>query len=246
MSPRAALTVRPIRFTDDIPAWQRVLRSLGAVLLSEHPGWFVYQLGAGRLALHAASGSDQSAGTTALGFETGMPVAEAVAAAASRGVPVELGQTGHGEAGIVRAADGTSFTLDASTPDPEERGAGSSPLAVLPIWHAPRPRVALDVLDGLGMRRRVIEEDGSWVDLTARAGGLHGVQRSEEVGAELSFELTGDVSVLQDSLAAAGVEALLHEESFGRSLRITDPDGGSPVWVVERQPDLYSYALSEM
>ena len=104
----------------------------------------------------------------------------------------------------------------------------------------------LDVLDGLGMRRRVIEEDGSWVDLTARAGGLHGVHRSEEVGAELSFELTGDVSVLQEELAAAGVEALLHEEAFGRSLRITDPDGGSPVWVVERQPDLYSYALSEM
>ncbi|MFK5646034.1 hypothetical protein ACI3ET_05850 [Ornithinimicrobium sp. LYQ121] len=250
MSPRPALTVRPIRFTDDIPGWQTVLGALGAVLLSEHPGWLVYQLGAGRLAVHAASGagsgSGSPAGTTVLGFETGMPLAEAVASAAERGVPVELGGTGHGEAGIVTAADGTSFTLDTPTPNPEDLEATRPELAVLPIWHAPRPRVALDVLDGLGMRRRVIEEDGSWVDLTARSGGLHGVHRREEAGAELSFELEGDVAQLQEALAEVGVDAQLHEESFGRSLRIADPDGRAPVWVVERQPDLYSYALSEL
>ena len=64
MSLRDPLSVRPIRFTDDVPAWRTVLKALGAVLLSEDDGWLVYQLGAGRLALHTAAGSSETPGTT--------------------------------------------------------------------------------------------------------------------------------------------------------------------------------------
>ena len=112
MSMRDPLSVRPIRFTDAVPAWRTVLDALGAVLLSEDGGWLVYQLGAGRLALHAAAGSAHAPGTTLLGLETTVPLAEAVAAATQEGVPIELADTDHGEAGVVTAADGTTFTLD--------------------------------------------------------------------------------------------------------------------------------------
>jgi hypothetical protein len=247
MSKRDPLSVRPIRFTDDIPAWQTVLGALGAVLLAADGGWLVYQLGAGRLALHAATGSSQAPGTTLLGLETSVPLAEAVAAAAQEGVPIELGDTDHGRAGIVTAADGTRFTLDPLAPTPAGLEAAEPGLAVMPVWHTPAGRVALDVLDGLGMQRRITLEDGTWADLTARSGGLHGVHPMSSVGTELAFELNGNVDTLLEALAAAGVGAEVEQEgASGRVLRFTDPDGGEPLRVLERQPDLYSYALSEM
>lgn len=248
MSTRDPLSVRPIRFTDDVPAWQRILGALGAVRVSGDPaeGWLVYQLGAGRLALHAASGSSEVPGTTLLGLETSVPLDEAVAAAAEEGVPIELAETDHGRAGVVTAADGTRLTLDPLAPavvdvEPSEPG-----LAVMPVWHTPAGRVALDVLDGLGLRRRVTLEDGTWADLTARGGGLHGVHPMSEVGTELAFELNGNVESLLEALTAVGVEAQVEAEEPGRVLLFADPDGGEPLRVLERQPDLYSYALSEM
>lgn len=246
MTLRDPLSVRPIRLTEHLPAWRRVLEALGGVLLGEDDGWLVYQLGAGRLALHAAAGSSQAPGTTLLGLETSVPLAEAVAAAAGEGVPIELAVTDRGEAGVVTAADGTRFTLDVPAPNPRGLAASEPGLAVMPVWHTPHARVALDVLDGLGMQRRVTHEDGSWADLTARSGGLHGVHPLGEVGTELAFELNGNVDALLDALRSAGVEAEVRQEASGRVLRFADPDGGEPLRVLEREPDLYSYALSEM
>lgn len=245
MSPRDALTVRPVRFTDDVPGWQTLLRAMGAVLIDEQPGWFVYQLTAGRLALHEASPSNP-AGTTSLALETTVPLAEAVAAAVAEGVSIELAQGDHGPAGVVRAADGTLLTLAPATPSPELVLPDEPCVAVMPVWRTPDARVALDVLDGLGLRRRVTQEDGSWADLTARSGGLHGVHPLEDVGAGLAFELEGDVEDLRRALTAAGVAVELAEEGSTRVLRVADPDGGVPLPVAERVPDLYSYALSEM
>jgi hypothetical protein len=246
MSTRDPLSVRPVRFTDDLPAWRRVLAALGAVPLSEDEGWSVYQLGAGRLALHPAAGSSEAPGTTLLGLETSEPLEEAVAAAAREGVPIELGDTDHGRAGIVTASDGTRLVLDPSAPNPRALEASQPGLAVMPVWHTPAGRVALDVLDGLGMRRRVTLEDGTWADLTARSGGLHGVHPMSSVRTELAFELNGNVDTLLESLTVAGVRAQVHDEDPGRVLRFADPDGGETLRVLERQPDLYSYALSEM
>lgn len=246
MSTRDPLSVRPIRFTDDVPAWQRVLDALGAVLIGRDEGWLVYQLGAGRLALHAATGSAHAPGTTTLGLETTAPLEEAVAAAADEGVPIELGDTDHGPAGIVTAADGTRFTVDPTSPNPRRLEASEPGLSVMPVWHTTDARVALDVLDGLGLRRRVTLDDGSWADLSSRGGGLHGVQPRSDVGIELAFELNGKVDALLETLTAAGVEARVEEAASGRVLRIADPDGGEALRVLEREPDLYSYALSEM
>ncbi len=245
MSPRDALTVRPTRFTDDVPGWRRILEAMGGVVVDEHPGRLLYQLGAGRVGLAAASPA-KPAGTTELALETTVPLAEAVAAAAAEGVTIDLSDTERGPAGVVRAADGTVLTLEAATPGTQDLRPGEPRVAVMPVWRTPDARVALGVLDGLGLRRRDTHEDGSWADLTARGGGRHGVRPLADVGAELAFEVEASAEVLRAGLAAAGVRVEVHEEQLGRTLRLADPDGGEPVRVTERQPDLYSYALSEM
>lgn len=242
---RDPLSVRPVRRTDDLPAWDVVLQALGGVRLSGDDGEAVYQLGAGRLALRPADDA-HPAGSTELCLETSVPLAEAVEAARAEGVPIELLEGEGGPLAVITADDGVQLTLEPLTPNPEELAASEPSLAVLPVWRTPAGRVALDVLDGLGLRRRVTLEDGTWADLTARTGGLHGVQPMSEVGTELAFELTGRVEALLEPLASAGVPAEVVEEETCRVLRVSDPDGGEPLRVVEREPDLYSYALSEM
>ena len=247
MSPRDALTVRPTRFTDDVPGWRRLLEAMGGVVVDEHGDPLLYQLGAGRVGLRAAT-PDHPAGTTALALETTVPLPEAVAAAAAEGVIVDLidSDTADGPAGVVRAADGTVLMLEVATPVEEGLQPGEPRVAVMPVWRTPDARVALGVLDGLGLRRRVTHEDGSWADLTARDGGRHGVQPLADVGAELAFEVESSAEALLEGLAAAGVAVEVRQEELGRTLHLADPDGGEPLRVIERQPDLYSYALSEM
>lgn len=236
------LTARPIRFTADIPGWRTILEALGAGLTSERPGWLVFELGGGRVALHAASQA-QPVGTT-LGMETGTPLQEAVAAASGAGVPVTLEDTDHGLAGVVRAADGTTFTLDSPTPDETGAGAREPRLSVLQIWYAVDTTMPLATLEGLGARRRVVGDDGRWTDLTFPGGGLAAVHAHESTGTELAFEWDGDVEEVVGLLAEAGVHSALIDESYSRTVQVQDPDGGTAIWVNQRQTDLYGYRLA--
>jgi hypothetical protein len=242
MTTALPLTARPIRFTADIPGWSTILETLGAGLVSEHPGWLVYQLGGGRLALHAASEA-QPVGTT-LGMETGTPLADAVAAASEAGVPVTLEDTDHGPAGVVRAVDGTSFCLDSPTANETGASTREPRLSVLQIWYAPDTSVPLSTLRGLGARPRVVADDGRWVDLLFPGGGLAAVHQDESAGTELAFEWDGDVEEVVGLLADAGVRSTLIDESYSRTVQVQDPDGGKAIWVNQRQTDLYGYRLA--
>lgn len=233
------LTVRPIRFTHDIPAWRRLLETLGAHLVLERPGWLVYAAGSGRVALHQAS-EEQPPGST-LAFETSTPLSVAVPAAAEAGVPITLGETDHGLAGTVTALDGTSFTLD--TPTPVERaGAASEPrLSVLPIWYGQDTSMIRSVIEGLGAGPRLVGRDEGWIDHVCQGGGLVAAHRAEEPGVELAFEWDGDVDVALRLLEAAGIEAMLIDETYSRTVQITDPDNIKEIWINEKQTDHYGY-----
>jgi hypothetical protein len=236
------LTARPVRFTTDIPRWRTTLEALGAGLVSEHPGWLVYELGGGRLALHAASEA-QPVGTT-LGMETGTPLPEAVAAASEAGVPVTLEDTDHGLAGVVRASDGTTFCLDSPTGNETGASTRERRLSVLQIWYGPDTSVPLSTLEGLGARRRLVGNDGTWTDLAFPGGGLAAAHAAGDTGTELAFEWDGDVEEVVGLLAEAGVRSTLIDESYSRTVQVEDPDGGKRVWVNERQTDLYGYRLA--
>jgi hypothetical protein len=233
------LTVRPIRFTARLDPWRRVVETLGGVVISEHPGWIVFQMGSGRLALHAAS-AEQPPGT-ALALETTVPLAEAVELAAQRGVPIALGETDHGTAGIVRAPDGTTFTLDIPTPAPPGAAATLEQLTVLQLWYSADTSMVATVLEGVGARRRIVGDDHGWIDFTCAGGGLSAAHRDRTPRVELAFEWDGDVEDVQALLAGAGIPSAVIDESYGRTVQIKDPDGGAPVWVNEKQTDLYGY-----
>ncbi|MFK5582927.1 hypothetical protein [Serinicoccus sp. LYQ131] len=234
-----ALTPRPIRFTADLPAWQRLLQTLGAHLILERPGWLVYAAGSGRVALHAAS-PEQPPGTT-LAFETSTSIPDAVEEAAAAGVPVRLGHPDHGEAGLVTASDGTELTLDSPTPVEREGGSSDPRLAVLPIWYGPDTSMIRAVLEGLGARPRLVGQDAGWVDHVCEGGGLVAAHRDQTPGVELAFEWDGDVEEALTLLRNAGIEAVLIDETYSRTVQITDPDGIKEIWVNERQTDHYGY-----
>ncbi|WP_134774469.1 hypothetical protein [Ornithinimicrobium flavum] len=230
-------TPRPIRFTADIPGWQRILETLGATLLSEHPGWLVYQLGGGRVALHAAS-PEQPAGTTTLAVETPVDLADAVRTASAQGVPVTLEDSDHGPAGHVRV-DGALVWLDAPTPGD---GKATRPeLSTLQIWYGPDTGLLRDVLEGLGARPRIVGDDGRWTDFSYDGGGLAAAHLAETGGTELAFEWGGDVEEVLRLLTAAGIDGLLIDETYGRTVQVADPDGGPRIWINEQQTDLYGY-----
>lgn len=237
-------TARPIRFTADLPAWRSVLEALGGVLIHEATGWVVYQLGSGRVALHRGDGDEgEGPGVTTFCVETPEPLEEAVARVRAAGVPIDLEETGHGTAGVVRAADGTLVTLDAPTP-----GEGVAPeprLAVLPIWYAADVSLPRAVLESLGGRPEIVGDDGGWTELAFPGGGRAGVHRAEGSGVELAFWWDGDVEDALRLLTDAGVQAVLIDETYSRTVQFADPDGGKEVWINERQTDLYGYSRAE-
>lgn len=233
------LTAQPIRFTADLPAWQRLLEALGARLILGRPGWLVYAVGSGRVALHQAS--DEQPPGTALAFSTTTPVPDAVTTAAAAGVPISLGRPDHGEAGMVSAPDGTAFTLDAPTPVEQDGPPADPRLLVLPIWYGPDTAMIRDVLQGVGARPRLVADDGIWTDLTCEGGGLVAAHRADAAALELAFEWDGDVEEALALLTDAGVRATLIDETYSRTVQVEDPDGIKEVWINERQSDHYGY-----
>lgn len=238
------IAARPIRFTGHLDTHRRILTALGATVVTDAPGWVVYAVGSGRLALHQAPSSDphtgeRSSGDTVLGFET-EDLDGAVAAAQAAGVDIRIEQTEHGRAGVVRAADGTTFTIDSMAPA-ETAAPQDTRLAVMQIWYTTDTATARAVVTGIGARPRITGEDGIWADFRCETGGLAAVHRAGEVGVELAYHYAGDVEALTPVLARAGVTARLIDETYGRTLRIPDPDRDAEIWINEKQADLYGY-----
>lgn len=238
------ITARPIRFTADPAAHRRWLGALGATVVTEAPGWTVLAVGSGRVALHQDS-EDRPAGLTTLGWEV-PDLAGWHAQAEAAGVPGTLGATDHGTAVTVRAADGTRFTVD-PLEDAEHPPPTDSSLSVLPIWVTPDVTGARGILQGMGARGRLVADSDVWTDFTLPGGGLAAVHDTDgEREAELAFEYSGDVETLLPRLREVGTEALLIDETYGRTLQVPDPDlPGRTIWINEAQRDLYGYRRTD-
>ncbi len=240
------IAARPIRFTHVMEAHRTYVEALGGRRVTSAPGWEVWALGSGRLALHAAS-DEQPAGQDTLAWE--VPDLDAwVNEARQRGLACQVGQTPHGLAATVTAPDGTSFTVDPSS-GPTTEPVTRDSLAVLPIWYTTQAHVdgARQVLRGLGAVQRITADSDVWTDFRCPGGGLVAVHATdEETGVELGFEYAGDVEELITPLHQVGVEALLIDETYSRTLQIPDPDRpGSMVWINEKMQDLYGYRVEQ-
>ncbi|MCK0112881.1 hypothetical protein MWU75_12095 [Ornithinimicrobium sp. F0845] len=233
------LAARPIRFTADTAAHRRWLETLGATVVTDAPGWTVLAIGSGRLALHAAS-EDRPAGLTTLGWE--VADLDAWHARTRATVPGTLGEAPHGRAVTVTAPDGTTFTVD-PVAAPEQPAPADPALSVLPIWVTQDVDGARDILRGMGAQGRLVADSNVWTDYTLPGGGMVAVHDTDgEPEVELAFEFDGDVETLIPALREVGVEALLIDETYGRTLQVPDLDNpGRTIWINEAQRDLYGY-----
>lgn len=245
--------VRPIRYTAAYHAWRAPLSALGARILVDAGAWHLYRLGGGLLALHDLPVDDPDAGTTELGLVVAdlAGYADGVTATTAAQPNLERVTTQAGPAVRLRAADGmvldvmagSAGQVDGTDPDDTaDRGAGPT-VWVCPLWMTPDVPGAVAALTGLGLVPRLASDAGQWSDLIAPAGGLVAVHADcgdPAVSTVLSFE-TDDADALAARFAEQGSRADIVDESYGRSLRFDDPDGGVELWVNETMTDLYGY-----
>ena len=228
-------TVQQIVFADTPERWHALADALGFV--APYPPtseWGEFH-GDGALAVHHAM-ADLPAGTVELNILVDdLDAAEQ----ALTGRDVVRGEMeGVGEMLTVRAASGLIVTVFGGA---HARGAGD--VAVQPIWFQDDLAEARGILEALGLRSDIVSDGGGWVEMRAPGGGSVGVHSAsdrtegEGQGFGLSFEARGDLDALAERLNEAGFSASVIDESYGRTVRIGDPD----VWINGVQTDLYGY-----
>jgi catechol 2,3-dioxygenase-like lactoylglutathione lyase family enzyme len=112
---------------------------------------------------------------------------------------------------------------------------------VLPIRYCADVAGSTRFYRALGLDLGAATRPGSWVELPAAAGVLALHQATGDAGeCELAFEADEPLEAVVSRLAAAGYPAgPILDESFGRSVRVRDPDGVY-VQVNENDRSLYT------
>lgn len=118
-------------------------------------------------------------------------------------------------------------------------------MRVLPIRYCADVAASTRFYRALGLELGAATRPGSWVELPGAAGVLALHQAGSGPGGgpgacELAFEADEPLEAVVARLAAAGYPAgPILDESFGRSVRVQDPDG-VPVQVNEADRSLYT------
>lgn len=232
------LRVRPIRFTRRPQAWAVLLQALGLAPAADADGWREFDSANGRVALHAAS-TAHPVGTTQLGFEVG-DLDEFARRTREAGSGVVITDEPHGRSAAITGPDGLVLTADVQA-DRGLSGTVNAALHVLALWMTPDVPGAAATLRNIGARPDIASDSGGWAQFRAKNGGLVAAHAGSAPAAELGFEYDGDVGLMLERLLAAGLAAQLIDESYGRTVRVPDPDGGAELWINERQRDLYGY-----
>lgn len=114
-------------------------------------------------------------------------------------------------------------------------------LTVLPIRYVADVAVSRRFYEGLGLAYRADGSVAVWaqLDAAAYAVGIHdaAVSKGKAPGTvELGFSTDEPLEEVAARLVAGGYEHTLVEEDFGRSIRVTDPDG-VVIQIQEIDPD---------
>ena len=119
-------------------------------------------------------------------------------------------------------------------------------MKVFPVRFTDDPAAMRRFLEALGLTTTLASDGGGWVALDGSGGGvgLHAASTAEHPRSpgetELSFESDEPLENVQARLAAAGFPSEIIDESFGRSLRVVDPDGQA-FQINEAMTDEYGY-----
>jgi catechol 2,3-dioxygenase-like lactoylglutathione lyase family enzyme len=110
-------------------------------------------------------------------------------------------------------------------------------MRVLPIRYCADMAVSTRFYRALGLELGTATRPGSWVELPAAAGvlALHRTDGPDAGRCELAFEADEPLETVADRLRSAGfAPEPIVDESYGRSLRVLDPDG---TWVQVNEHD---------
>ncbi len=242
----ADLVVRPVRFTDDVPAMQAFLELLGLRprIVAERGGWVDLVSAAGMVALHSAADSTLGArpGETSLSFE----VADAEATRdrlVAAGFDAAVVDESYGRDVVVTDPTGHELLINEQATDlygyrrlhPTDGSAATSDRApllagVVPVCFADDTETFHRFLVALGLTG---QPDPDYAAYDAGGHGWVGVHAAEpsddhDTATALSLAVEPDrFDALEQRLRAAGLDVTRRDQPFGSSLVLVDPDGQS-------------------
>lgn len=238
------ITVRPLRFTDDIPAARAFYEALGLrpVIEGEGGRWVDLRGAAGGLALHTAQGSATAMpeGSTSLSFEVSDPEALLRALLDAGYDDATLFDESYGRVLGVDAPDGTRLLLDVVQDDLYGyRATDAAPggdLTACPVVFTAHDAAWVRLLTVLGARveldtpeyRQLVFPDGGCV-------GVHEPRPGDEPGRDVvavGFLSTVPLAQVCERAAATGRPARVVDVD-PPFVAATDPSG-APVEVYER------------
>ena len=232
--------VRPLRFTNEMPAMRAFLEVLGLRprVESEGGGWIDFVAGEGLVALHSAETSDTGGqpGETRLSFESGD----------LEGLASQLKTAGFDDATVwdesygrvlsvtdplgdrlrVDGYDGDDYGFRVHEPEPDERWR------VMPVRFADPNGPVGELLAALGLPARAEGANEHWRVWGRDTGlvALHTPAADNGIiegpaAVRLTFETSEPLHQVADRLSAAGHPAQVRPEPFGESVYVRDPDG---------------------
>lgn len=233
---RQKIAVHQILYTEHPATWWKLAASLGFVApFQPEPGRGEFHAD-GVFAVHAVT-PEHGPGTTDIHLI--VEDLDAAASALAEFSTERVTRAGVGEMLVVRAASGISVAVSEGAVSEGAVQRGVDSIAVQPTWFQEDLAEPRAILDALGFRAGIVADRGGWVEMRCDAGivGLH----AGEPRIGLSFEARGDLDALTERLHDAGFAASVVDESFARTIRIPDPDGGPEVWINGVQQDLHGY-----
>jgi hypothetical protein len=227
------ITVQPIVYTPDPGRWLALARALGLTAQTPIDDTWTQFVGRGILAVHAVDADEPP---QAVDWHALVDDVDALASALNAGaIPFHSAEgAGAGTSLHVDAGGGPELTISAgvvSSPD--------GPLSVMPIWYGLELDQAKAAYAALGLAPRISSDGGGWSDFTADGGGIAALHTGE-ARVELSFEYTGDLDALAETVTDAGFPARVVDEAYNRTL-LVDAPGGATLWVNGTIHDLYGY-----
>ncbi|MEV0283645.1 VOC family protein [Kribbella sp. NPDC050820] len=123
-------------------------------------------------------------------------------------------------------------------------------LTVLPIRYVADVETSRRFYEGLGLRYRADVSVPVWAHLDVAAGavGIHdaAVSKGKPIGTvELGFATDEKLEDVAARLTDRGYEHILVDEDFGRSIRVTDPDGVT-IQIQEIDPETLRRSQSQL
>lgn len=227
------ITIQPVRYTSNPAEWHRFAELLGfCPAFAPTPDWSEFDA-FGVLAVHR-SGLDRSGETDLHVRVDDLDAVEArlltAGIAVERSSPSDVGP-------MLTIVATTAGTVSVSG---GVRSARSESLAVLPVWYTDDLAWSRAVLEAIGLRPRISSDSGGWLDFSADGGGLAALHRETTARVELSLEYAGNLDVFAQGLIDAGLQAMLIDESYSRTVRVTTPDGDE-LWINGAQEDFYGF-----